>query len=852
MDINNLENIVANKNLLPKINGQSRNSQLYKLIILSIETNKQASEIGNKITAVNIKGNPLEAEINDWAKLLSILINTNKKALIEANVKLDPKPKDPLDTEMDDEFAQQIKQIEIESQKLKEEKLRFAEDQDNVNQERAKIIRDQQQLVADRLTLDEQKDELESSLNKLNREKNEFNLLKVQYNAHTIKIEDSDEEAQKRHRIYKLDSNIKAFDGRGDVENFIFVADTALHNNNIPRNKQLGLLTPYFSGTALEYLRRFSKNGNNSWEEFKKILRDQYTPIDRKEMLMDDLMNFKQYGQNFDGFVRQYMSLINRQTAILTEEQKLYHFVRALRNETRYEVKRSDPKTLEDAIKAATTFERLKAPAKREEIIEINYMKNADKFSNNDQKPAKNKNGTKGFNNNRGKGTKSHEDYNKQCFHCKEFGHRYKECPNRRSINNILTENTSKQKDENSADDDNSPENRANTSNYTTANTTQNNSPRYGLNTVSTIRFEREDEGTAAHTNSSRGLRMNSLLVTNTTIKTSKLPACLADINGKSVMALIDTGAEVCAISKTLAIELGLSFGEHMPTVVTAINTVSEQWGIAKNLRINVFGYQCYMDFVIIDSLSDITLGTPWLEMMSAQIHFNIDGTRKLIIGQERIDDTIENDIPELISESSERNNASSPSEQDSTVSEKFHWDEKCELAYETLKSKIASHYGKLEFELIEFTKDTSMAGQNIKSNSRSEPTMDLLEAFWIKFVLFGGRINSDHMEIFEKVSNKNAGLLQYYWTEDEFVLKQIVADVRIQPEIRDREYLIKQEHAREHTSPLITLKRLKQRCEPWRHMPEQVMNTCFTCQLCKEKRGQLEHWRDNSINESQ
>ena len=87
MDINNLENIVTNKNLLPKINGQSRNSQLYKLIILSIETNKQASEIGNKITAVNIKGNPLEAEINDWAKLLSILINTNKKALIEANVK---------------------------------------------------------------------------------------------------------------------------------------------------------------------------------------------------------------------------------------------------------------------------------------------------------------------------------------------------------------------------------------------------------------------------------------------------------------------------------------------------------------------------------------------------------------------------------------------------------------------------------------------------------------------------------------------------------------------------------------------------------------------------------------------
>ena len=87
------------------------------------------------------------------------------------------------------------------------------------------------------MTLDEQRDDIEQGLSKLNRDKNEFNLLKVQYNVSTIKVEDSDEEPQKGHRIYKLDSNIKAFDGRGDVENFIFVADTALHNNNIPRSK---------------------------------------------------------------------------------------------------------------------------------------------------------------------------------------------------------------------------------------------------------------------------------------------------------------------------------------------------------------------------------------------------------------------------------------------------------------------------------------------------------------------------------------------------------------------------------------------------------------------------------------
>ncbi len=80
----------------------------------------------------------------------------------------------------------------------------------------------------------------------------------------------------------------------------------------------------------------------------------------------------------------------------------------------------------------------MKATAKREETIEINYMKNETNSATTIKSPLKTKVST------------IIEDYNIQCFHCKEFGHIYKECPNRRSINNILTENKSKQKDENS------------------------------------------------------------------------------------------------------------------------------------------------------------------------------------------------------------------------------------------------------------------------------------------------------------------------------------------------------------------------------------------------------------------
>jgi hypothetical protein len=97
MDITNLENIVSNKNLLQKINGQSRNSQLHKLIVLVIETtSKPAKSVLN--ATVSIKGNHLETEIYDWAKLIANLINISEKALSEANSLLDPKSKDPLNT----------------------------------------------------------------------------------------------------------------------------------------------------------------------------------------------------------------------------------------------------------------------------------------------------------------------------------------------------------------------------------------------------------------------------------------------------------------------------------------------------------------------------------------------------------------------------------------------------------------------------------------------------------------------------------------------------------------------------------------------------------------------------------
>ena len=72
--------------------------------------------------------------------------------------------------------------------------------------------------------------------------------------------------------------------------------------------------------------------------------------------------------------------------------------------------------------------------------------------------------------------------------------------------------------------------------------------------------------------------------------------------------------AEVCAISKALALKLGLGFGEQKPAVVTSINRVSEQWSIAENLSINdhcSFGYNV-RHTVAWDDVSSNTLQNQW------------------------------------------------------------------------------------------------------------------------------------------------------------------------------------------------------------------------------------------------
>ena len=67
-------------------------------------------------------------------------------------------------------------------------------------------------------------------------------------------------------------------------------------------------------------------------------------------------MSIKHYG-NFDSFTRKFISLLNQVPDEYNEEERFFHFERALSAEAQLDLKRSKPKTLNEAIEIASQFD---------------------------------------------------------------------------------------------------------------------------------------------------------------------------------------------------------------------------------------------------------------------------------------------------------------------------------------------------------------------------------------------------------------------------------------------------------------------------------------------------------------
>ena len=414
---------------------------------------------------------------------------------------------------------------------------------------------------------------------------------------HAIKSEGND------NKTYKLDSNTPIFKGKKDVRNWVFVMNEALTNAKVKEEDKLGLITPYLRGLPLEYLINFKRDYfNPDWKAFSVFLIEQFEPFNQKQLARNELMKIKHFG-NFDTFKRKFLSLLNKVDNI-DNDQQIDLFENALKDDTKYEVIKSLPSSLADAIKIATIYEQSKSDysknkevfqikkskkEKEKEVNQINRGGNKKNFQNFKKKPHynNNNNNNNNSNNNSRNNEKNKENDRKprkeiQCYSCKQMGHYKSEC---RSVNSIEP-------------------------------------------------VKKEENNTALK----RYSDINVLNVISAEKCSDKVLSIKGDVNGKKIRALLDTGAVVSTISLKLVKKLDLKVVPTEIKIKTAENNISKALGVVNKVTITIEKHACDMnELIVIDNDHDLILGINWFEATSASLIFK-NGRRFLKFDSDLID----------------------------------------------------------------------------------------------------------------------------------------------------------------------------------------------------------------------
>ena len=219
----------------------------------------------------------------------------------------------------------------------------------------------------------------------------------------------------------------------------------------------------------------------------------------------------------------------------------------------------------------------------------------------------------------------------------------------------------------------------------------------------------------------------------------------------------------------------------------------------------------------------------PSITTSSEKEHDLINYTTKLSILSDESSNESENDerAHDFILESYESNNINLSTEDDSTSNSEFECDK---------ENQQVGHSG------ISKNSNLNIATQTDESFGPSNEDM------LTRFVINGGRQPSDFLEKMATYckNSKRYGIMQFYYAEDQFVLRHMKEGGKyIEPDERDRAFLIKQIHERDCTvnSPLATLKTVKETFR-WKGMAGDVMRMVTHCKMCDGVSEKPAHWR--------
>jgi hypothetical protein len=338
-------------------------------------------------------------------------------------------------------------------------------------------------------------------------------------------------------RLIKLDLNTLKYK-RGDINKWIFLMNEQFDILRVSDKDKLRVAGNYLKGltSSMHYLFRTTKP-DGTWKQFCDELIRTCNPHNKERQIRVQLKKLKHNGA-FDYFIQKFLSIVNKSTTI-SELDKITFFVDALKPQAKYEVLAKNPKTLEEAIETAATFEQCREEAYDSTKIN-NNNKNYDNKQNKFRKEYKNNNN---YNNNNNKNNYNNNNNNKNnykndkvkmnqiiCHKCKRPGHVKKDCHVKGNNAKIREMNLVEARPQYSSTED--------------------------------------DEETISRKNMVKPISTSeTLLIVD------------VEINGVELKAVLDTGASVSTVSMMMIEKLKLKINESKMKIQTANSQVSNVMG---------------------------------------------------------------------------------------------------------------------------------------------------------------------------------------------------------------------------------------------------------------------------------
>ncbi|KAL5775969.1 hypothetical protein ACOSP7_013526 [Xanthoceras sorbifolium] len=348
-----------------------------------------------------------------------------------------------------------------------------------------------------------------------------------------------------------------------ELENFLWDIEQYFRAARIPEREQVSITSMYLSGDAKLWWRtRLADDLSagrpriETWEMLKKELKDQFLPCNTSWLARESLKKLKQTGSARE-YVKEFSSLM-LDIQNMSEEDKLFNFMSGLQTWAQAELRRQGVKDIPTAMAAA------------EGLVDFRISSstpNVDKKKSVDDKKGKNKDWKKRADGKKKKGNESFmgkdQNQNKSttqgCFIC-NGPHRARDCPKKEKLNALMNQDV--------GDSDCAGPSRVN--------------PLQLLNTISAEMQSSECKG---------------------------LMYVTAQVNGRDVRAMLDTGATNNFVARREADRLGLNLLGSTSQIKAVNSGAMPVHGVAEvTLTLGSWQENCSMMVVTLDDF-DLILG---------------------------------------------------------------------------------------------------------------------------------------------------------------------------------------------------------------------------------------------------